>query len=544
MTVAAKVPDSSVTVVSQLAARRAVSRLAMSQVRRGALIVALICGVMSAVVASQYDMIVSLLNESGLRAMAGNPIERTLLGPPAALDDPGGFTVWRTGTPLLVLTSGWVVLATTRITRGEEDAGRSNLLLAGRLRVTDLIVRNIAALVACAMLIGISVAAGLLAAQTEPAGAVIHAVGITCVTLTSAATALLAAQVMPDRSSATALTVAALGVGLILRMIADSSHELAWSAWATPFGLAARAAPYADNRIAPLLALGAFPIVLAAAALWAAQHRDVGDGIVLIPHSHPPRTLLLNSIGGFALRRSARTTLGWVIGIAAFFVLVGALLASVLEFFNTNERITELAAEAGMTSLDSINLFAASLFSLLPVPTGLYAVMRLAAMVADERAGRWNLLLAQPVSRGRLVSVEIAIAVLGIIVLHCAAATAIWCGARITGAPLQFTDSLAGALNPIPVALLAAASAAVALGWMPSAVGVVGALPILGGFLVNAILQTTNAPGWVANLSPWAHLAPVPEMPPHWAATITFLVIAAGLIALGVYGYVKRDVAT
>ena len=40
----------------------------------------------------------------------------------------------------------------------------------------------------------------------------------------------------------------------LLRMIDDSSHQLAWLAWSTPFGLTARTAPYADNRTVPLIA--------------------------------------------------------------------------------------------------------------------------------------------------------------------------------------------------------------------------------------------------------------------------------------------------
>jgi len=540
---AATLPGSPVAAVPQLAPGRAVSGLAVRQVRRGAVVVALVCGVMSALVAGQYQTIRGLLDESVLRAIAGNPVEKILLGPPVAIDDPGGFTVWRTGTPVLVLASVWIMLAATRITRGEEDAGRWDLLLAGRLRMADVIVRCLAALVGSATLIGVAVAAGLLAARTEPTGAVIHAAGITCVALTFATTALLAAQVMPGRSGATGLTVAALGVGLTLRMIADGSHQLAWLAWATPFGLTARAAPYADNRIVPLIVLGAFPIALAGAALVAARHRDLGNGIVAVPDSRPPRTRLLQSIGGFALRRTARTTLGWVTGTAAFFLLVGALLASVLEFVQT-PRIAELAAAAGVSGLGSVNVFAAALFSPLPVPTGLYAAMRLATMVADEKAGRWTLLFAQPISRVRLVSTEIMVTVGGVVALHCSAAAAIWGGAKITGAPLQFTDSVAGALNPLPVALLAAGAAAVGVGWLPSAAGAIGAVPIVGGFLVNAIMQTTKAPGWVANLSPWAHLAAVPETPPHWAATAIFLLIGAILTALGVYGYVQRDLAT
>ena len=541
---AATLPGFPAPAVSNLAPGRAVSRLAVRQLRLGAVMVALTCGVMSAVFASQFQKISGLLDESGLQAMAGNPIEKIFLGQPTALDDPGGFAVWRTGTVVLVLASVWMMLATTRITRGEEDAGRWNLLLGGRLRKADVVLRCLAALVGAATLIGVTVGAALLAARTEPAGAVLHAAGISCVALTFATTALLAAQVMPGRSRATGLAVAALGVGLMLRMIADSSPQLAWLAWATPFGLTARSAPYGDNRIAALIVLSAFPIVLAGAAIFTAHHRDLGDGIVTASGEHRPRTRLLQSIAGFALRRSARITLGWATGIAASFFLAGALLASVLEYFQTNLRIAELAAAAGISGPDSVNAFAAPLFSLLPVPTGLYAAMRLATMVADEKAGRWILLSAQPISRIRLLSAEIAVTVGGVVVLHFSAAVAFWSGAKITGAPLQLADSLAGALNPLPVALLAAGAAVVGVGWLPSAALAIGVLPIVGGFLVNVIMQSTSTPAWVVNLSPWTHLAAVPDAPPNWGAIIIFLLIGAILTALGVYGYVRRDMTT
>ena len=538
---AAALRDSPVVAASQSAPGRAVSRLTVRQVRRGAVAVALICGFMSAMVAGQYQTIRSLLDEPSLRAMAGNPAEKILLGPPLAIDGPGGFTVWRTGTLILMLASLWIILAATRISRGEEDSGRWNLLLAGPLQIHDVVIRCLAALAGCAALIGIAVTAGLLVARTNPAGAALHGVGITCVTLTFAAAALLAAQVMPGRTSATVVAVAALGIALGLRMIADSSHHLAWLAWATPLGLIARAAPYADNRVLPLAVLTAFPVVLAGATLLAARRRDLGDGLVVVSDSHPPRNRLLRSIGGFALRRAARITLGWAIAIAAFYLLIGALLASVLEFFRTNPHIAELAATAGIDRLDSVNVFAAPLFSLLPVPAGLYAVVRLATMVADEKAGRWTLLFAQPISRARLISAEIAVTVGGVLALHCTAAVAMWVGAKLTGAPLVFTDALAGAVNPVPVALLAAGAAALGVGWLPSATAAIGALPIVGGFLVNAVMQTTKAPMWIGNLSPWAHIAAVPEAAPNWTATCIFVLISTILTALGVCGYVRRD---
>ena len=284
--------------------------------------------------------------------------------------------------------------------------------------------------------------------------------------------------------------------------------------------------------------------VLAGAALLAARRRDVGDGIVTLSDSRAARTRLLQSIGGFALRRTWRPTLWWATGIAAYFLLIGTTLAWLLELFQRNPRFAELAAAAGLGGHNMVNVVAAALFGSLAVPTGLYGAVRLAAMVADEKAGRLTLLFAQPLSRARLMSAEIMITVGGVVVLHCAAAVALWCGTQTTGAPLQLSDSIAGALNSLPVALLAAGAAAVGAGWLPSATVAIGALPVAVGFLANLIVQSVKAPGWVVTLSPLAHLAAVPDTPPNWVSTTIFLLIGAILTGFGVYGYSRRDLAT
>ena len=234
----------------------------------------------------------------------------------------------------------------------------------------------------------------------------------------------------------------------------------------------------------------------------------------------------------------------WAIGIAAYFLLVGALIASILEFFDQNRRFAELAAAAGFAGLDSVNGFAAALFSLLAIPTGLYAATRLAAMVADEKARRWTPLYAAPVSRTRLAVGEIAVTTVGVVILHATAALAIWAGAAITGAPLTIGAALEGALNTAPIAWLSVGAASLAVGWLPSAVGAIGALPVVGGFLLNVITQGMQAPTWVVNLSPFVHLPAVPNLPPDWATIATLTVIGAIMTAIGLAGYARRDLTT
>ena len=524
---------------------RAVGRLTVRQIRRGATIVAVVCAVMSAGVAAQYQaMFQGSIAESGLQALVENPAIRILFGPPVALDDAGGFTVWRTGLPVLALASVWIVLAATRITRGEEDAGRWDLLLAGRLRTVDVVLRCLAAIAGSAVLISVAVGAGLMAAGTGITGAIVYAAAILGVALTFGTAGVLAAQIMPTRSSAVGVVVGLLGIGLLVRMLADGVPRLAWAAWTTPFGLTAKAAPYADNRVTPLIVLAGFPLVFAVTGLVTARQRDVGSGLVAVATRRPPRTTLLGSIGGFAMRRAVRPAIGWAAGIAVYFLLIGALIASILEFFDKNPRFAELAGAAGFGGLHSANGFAAALFSLLAIPTGLYAATRLATFVADEKARRWTSIFATDVSRIRLAGIEIAGATAGMVLLHVIAGLAIWAGAAITGAPLGAGAALSGALNTAPIAWLSVGAASLALGWLPSAVGAIGALPVVGGFLLNVMTQGMQAPTWVVNLSPFVHVSAVPNLPPDWATIATLMVIGVIMTAIGVAGYARRDLTT
>jgi ABC-2 type transport system permease protein len=142
------------------------------------------------------------------------------------------------------------------------------------------------------------------------------------------------------------------------------------------------------------------------------------------------------------------------------------------------------------------------------------------------------------------VCIEIAVVAGGVLLLHTAAGLALWTGAAISGAPLGLGSALAGALNAAPIAWLGLAAAAFALGWLPSAVAAIGALPVAGGFLLDIITQNAKAPRWLTDLSPFAHLAAVPDVPPDWLATGGLGLIAAVVIAVGVTGYSRRDLDT
>ena len=110
---------------------------------------------LSGLVVWQYRSLYGESFDAGsLEALTANPAIRILFGTPVALDDAGGFTVWRTGTPMAVLLGVWAVLTAVRVTRGEEEAGRWDQLLAGRFRLTGLVAPHLGVVVAVTLVAG------------------------------------------------------------------------------------------------------------------------------------------------------------------------------------------------------------------------------------------------------------------------------------------------------------------------------------------------------------------------------------------------------
>jgi ABC-2 type transport system permease protein len=81
--------------------RRAFAALVLLDLRlvlRGAIVLVVVMAGLTAIVVLQYAVtFASPEDVRGLEVLAGNPAIRVLFGVPRALDQSGGFMVWRTG---------------------------------------------------------------------------------------------------------------------------------------------------------------------------------------------------------------------------------------------------------------------------------------------------------------------------------------------------------------------------------------------------------------------------------------------------------------
>lgn len=523
-------------------ARRAVTAMALNQVRRGALLISAISAGMTALVAVQFQQTLAgspdLLS---LRTLAENPAISVLFGPPRALEDAGGFTVWRTGTVAAVLVAAWAIAAATAITRGEEDAGRWALLLAGPLTVRAVVARHLGVLLATQVVLALAVAVALLGSGTRAGGAVLHGVGIGAVGAFFTAVGVLAAQVLPERRSAAGAASGVLVATLLMRMVADGVDRLSWLALLSPFGLLGRSHAYSGDDALPIVVLVAYVVVLSFAATRAARRRDVGAGLVVLESDRPPRSRLLTSLPAFAVRRTLRPLMVWGAGVTAYFLLIGLLASSITQFLTDNRQFADLAAHAGFSELDTVEGYVASLFSILAVPVGLFAAGRIAADASDEEARRLAQVLSLPVRRQRWALVHAGVALLAGTLLGVVAGLATWLGAVAVGAPLTLGESLAGVLNIVPVAALGLGASVLAFGYMPNHVALAGAVPLVGGFL---LLVVADSVGWTTlrEVSPFAHIASVPVTTPDAVSTVVMLALTTAAVLAGARAFARRDV--
>jgi ABC-2 type transport system permease protein len=225
----------------------------------------------------------------------------------------------------------------------------------------------------------------------------------------------------------------------------------------------------------------------------------------------------------------------------AYFLLFGLLATGMTDFLRDNPSFAELAAQAGFAQLGSVEGYVSALYTLLAVPVGTFAVVRIAATGADETAGRLSLLYSLPVDRARWAATEAVAVSVACVALAGAAGLATWVGTSWVDAGLGLGDALVGAVSVVPVALLCLGAALAALGWAPSAVLPLGVLPAAGGYLLLVLADTSGWPVAVRWFSPFAHLNAVPAEPWNAVGAIGMLALAALLALAGSLRYARRD---
>jgi ABC-2 type transport system permease protein len=459
-------------------------------------------------------------------------------GPAQALNTVGGQVAFQFGAGGMVLVALMTMFMIGRLTRGEEEAGRLELVRS--LPVGSYAPTFAASLTVTAMSIAVgALTIAILVVQGLPAaGSIVFGVSFILIGLVFGGVALLAAQVTENTRVVYGVTGAVLGAAFVLRAVGDIGDGTV--SWFSPIGWAQKARPFAGEQWWPLLLLLAATVVLVAAANALAARRDLGGGLVAPRPGRPTASRSLGRPFGLAVRLQRGTLIGWGVGVLVGGMAYGWIGPTVDSFVGKNKALAEMLAGAGGPSLtDSYFAFSFRIIAL--VATG-FAIQSTIRLRSEETSMRAESVLATPVSRWRWAASHLAVAFGGSVALLVVAGLATGLTYGAAGGDMKSVPGLLGAalVYAPPMWLMVGVTIAL-IGLVPR--WVVASWAILAACLVVGFLgPVLQLPSWVQDLSPFDRVPQLPAAKLSLLPLVVISAIAAGFTLAGLSGLRRRDI--
>ena len=471
-----------------------------------------------------------------------------ITGPAHDIETVAGYTVWKSFMFLMIVGAVWGLLTATRLLRGEEDAGRWEVLLAGQTTR-----RRAAAQAVIGLGAGLAALWGLTAVITVVVGrfqkveigagpALYFALALVAAAAIFLAVGALSSQLAPTRRQASAYAGVALGASYALRMVADSGTRLEWLRWATPLGWVEELQPLTSPRPAALIPIVALTILLAALAVHLAGRRDIGASVFPDRASGPPKYGLLSGPVGLTVRLNGPSALAWTAAIAAMSVLLGLIAKQGGAALTGSPSIERVISHLGVRG-GGAAYYLGFAFLIIAVLVAFFAVSQSSATRREEAEGRLDQLLVRPVPRSFWLNGRVGLSTSALIVSGLVAGLAVWAGAASQGTGVGLGALLGAGLNVVPPALCILGLSVLVMGlWpratTPAAYGVLGwslLIEVLGGFF--------SSNRWLLDTSVFHHMAAAPAVSPDWTSALVLVAVGAGAAAIGAMAFRRRDLA-
>ncbi|MGW0201845.1 ABC transporter permease [Nonomuraea sp. NPDC003201] len=421
----------------------------------------------------------------------------------------------------------------TRHTRAEEQTGRAELIRAAVVgRHAQLTAALIVAVISNAALAALTTAA-TVSIGFPAGGALLFGASLAATGLLFAGVTAVAAQVTEHPRGANGLAGLVLFTAWLLRGVgALQSQEGGPLFWLSPIGWSQQTRVLGDERWWPLGLSVVLAGLLVAGAYALASHRDLGASLVAPRPGRASAPSWLRSPFTLALRLQQAAILAW----GAAFLAVGLVLGAMTGGMAETDLPIFSGADFGRAWI-SLMVFTGSLY------TGVFAVLSVIRLRAEEVRGRIAPVLAGPTGRSTWYWSSLLVTALAVVALPVVYGGALGVGAALsTGEPGLVGEVTWASLIRAPEVLVLLAVPAALLGIAPRAVNAAWAVLVYSGFM-QVLGSYMNLPGWLVNTSVLSHLPwhPLGSFAP--VATVVLTVLAAALAILGRYGLRRRDLA-
>ncbi len=443
------------------------------------------------------------------QSFGDNKAARLFYGTPHQLETIGGYTAWRAGGVLSLFAAFFGLLAAVRALRGEEDAGRQELVAAGAITRGAAFAARIVAIGATIAGLWLATVAGLVAGGLPAPGSTFLAVSTVSAAAVYGGVGALTSQLLPSRRGALELGGAFFGLDFLLRVVSDTANVQAVH-WVSPLGWVEELRPFADPRPAVLMLPAVASAALLALARVLERRRDVGLG-VFVQHDVARRShlRLLRSPTLLALRSEWISLAVWAAAAGGFAFVVGTISKSVTSA-GLSANLQQQLHKVGGIQIATASGYMALTFLFFALAVALFCCGQLAASRGEEAAGRLETLFALPQSRTGWLAGRLGLAVGGAAVIAVAAGLGAAIGATAVGADVSVPRLLEASLNCVPASVCFLGLGALLVAVLPRyGVGAAYALVSLAFVweLFGALLGT---PSWLLGVSPFHQIGLVP----------------------------------
>ncbi|MGO9658519.1 MAG: hypothetical protein ACLP7F_09210 [Acidimicrobiales bacterium] len=478
----------------------------------------------------------------------GNAGLAAIAGPAHQIQTVAGYTVWKSFMFLIVLGAVWGLLTATRLLRGEEDAGRWEVLLAGQTTRRGAAAQALAGLGAGLVALWsltavIIVVVGQMSKVHIQAGpAVFFALALVAPAAMFLAGGALTSQLASSRRRAAGYAAVALGACFALRLVADSGTSLAWLRWATPLGWVEELQPLTSPRPLALLPIVVLTAVLAGLAVYLAGHRDLASSVWPARSSTKARTWLLSGPTGLAARLAAPAAAAWAIAIAAMSLLEGFIAKQGGTALTTSASVQRALARLGARG-GSAKAYLGLAFVVLAVMVAFVAAGQVSSARAEEADGRLDHLLVRPVRRSGWLAGRAGVGAALLVASGLLAGLFAWAGAASQSAGVGVGTLLEAGANVVPPSLCLLGLGLFALGAWPRAAGAVTYGLLAWSLLIEIAAGAVSSDHWVLDTSVFHQMASAPATAPDWASGAILVLVGAAATVLGAVALNRRDLA-
>jgi putative exporter of polyketide antibiotics len=482
-----------------------------------------------------------------LAAALANPVILLFRGLPSGTGE-GAFMVFLIFPWLALLAAFMSTFLAVRHTRGDEEAGRAELVAATpaarTLPFAATAVHGILANVLLgALTAGAFLAVGLDAHGSLLAGAAVGAVGVAFLGV-----GLFSAQLMRTSRGANGvavwtlvLTFVVAGIGNAIGTPSDdlTRMESSWLTWLSPFGWGENTRAFDENLWWPaLLCVGAGAVLIAVSAVLVSA-RDLGGSFIAERRGRADASAALSTPTALMWRLTRGAVIGWTVGG----LLVGLLstsLASIVQDVGASnpavEQILRQISGEGSIEQGTVTTF----FTMLGVLAACAAVQVVCRARQEEVHGTAEPLLAAPVGRVRWLAGYLLVGLVAIVLVVAAAMAGAAAGIASQDGDMDLMRTVlvtgAGQVAAASVFLVVTALAFVLA---PRVTIPLGWTLVLLGMTLGLFGPLFQFPEWLVHLSPIA-VTPFVDGDEIDLRGLWWLVLAAGAGAAAALGLMRR----